>query len=195
VREAVESGVTDIDTTDFYPPVVTNRLIKEALHPYERITIATNVGAHRGDGGAWIPSLNPKDLQAQVHDNLEHLASTPSASSTCASAPQRAGNAVSRALPEPPLPANSATLALRRRSAMADSMSAADRSDPAVAPAASGAAEPQSFAVTLIARTSTADHRGEARTCGHSTGSRRPNQARQCLVRNGCRRNRGGLIC
>ncbi|GII57968.1 oxidoreductase [Planotetraspora thailandica] len=73
LREAVESGVTHIDTADFYGPVITNRLIEEALHPYDGITIATKVGARRGEDGAWISSLDPKDLQAQVHDNLDHL--------------------------------------------------------------------------------------------------------------------------
>ncbi|MGP4014902.1 oxidoreductase [Saccharopolyspora sp. 5N708] len=73
LREAVESGVTHIDTSDFYGPEVTNRLVRAALHPYSGITIATKVGARRGDDGAWIPSLEPKDLQAQVHDNLDHL--------------------------------------------------------------------------------------------------------------------------
>ena len=33
LREAVASGVNHIDTSDFYGPHVTNRLIKEALHP------------------------------------------------------------------------------------------------------------------------------------------------------------------
>jgi aryl-alcohol dehydrogenase-like predicted oxidoreductase len=73
LRAAVEFGVTHIDTADFYGPVITNQLIREALHPYAGITIATKVGARRGADGAWIPSLDPKDLQAQVHDNLDHL--------------------------------------------------------------------------------------------------------------------------
>jgi aryl-alcohol dehydrogenase-like predicted oxidoreductase len=33
LREAVESGVNHIDTSDFYGPHVTNQLIKNALHP------------------------------------------------------------------------------------------------------------------------------------------------------------------
>ncbi|MFJ9543838.1 oxidoreductase [Streptomyces sp. NPDC101225] len=73
LREAVETGVTHIDTADFYGPEVTNRLIREALHPYDGITVATKVGARRGDDGSWIPSSDPKDLQAQVHENLDHL--------------------------------------------------------------------------------------------------------------------------
>lgn len=33
----------------------------------------TKVGARRGDDGAWIPSLEPEDLKAQVRENLRHL--------------------------------------------------------------------------------------------------------------------------
>ncbi len=50
LREAVESGVDHIDTSDFYGPHVTNGLIREALHPYpDDLTIVTKVGATRGD--------------------------------------------------------------------------------------------------------------------------------------------------
>jgi pyridoxine 4-dehydrogenase len=74
LREAVESGLTHIDTSDFYGPVVVNELIKEALHPYpEGLHIVTKVGARRDEKGGWIPSLDPADLKAQVHENLRHL--------------------------------------------------------------------------------------------------------------------------
>ncbi|MDQ1717049.1 MAG: pyridoxine 4-dehydrogenase, partial [Pseudonocardiales bacterium] len=48
-------------------------LIKQALHPYRGLTIATKVGARRGADGSWVPSTDPADLQAQVRDNLDHL--------------------------------------------------------------------------------------------------------------------------
>ncbi|WP_329248427.1 oxidoreductase [Actinoallomurus sp. NBC_01490] len=74
LREAVDLGVTHIDTADFYGPTITNELIREALHPYPSgLHIATKVGARRGDDGSWIHSLDPEDLVAQVHDNLDHL--------------------------------------------------------------------------------------------------------------------------
>jgi aryl-alcohol dehydrogenase-like predicted oxidoreductase len=73
LREAVELGVSHIDTADFYGPAVTNELIRDALHPYDGVTIATKVGALRGEDGSWIPSATPKSLRAQVHDNLTHL--------------------------------------------------------------------------------------------------------------------------
>ena len=49
LREAVASGVNHIDTSDFYGPHVSNRLIKQALHPYPKnLVIVTKVGARRG---------------------------------------------------------------------------------------------------------------------------------------------------
>ncbi|MCZ9338934.1 aldo/keto reductase, partial [Streptomyces sp. TRM76130] len=55
LREAVELGITHIDTSDFYGPAVVNELIKEALHPYAAdLHIVTKVGARRGDDGSWI---------------------------------------------------------------------------------------------------------------------------------------------
>jgi pyridoxine 4-dehydrogenase len=74
LRDAVEAGITHIDTSDFYGPVVVNELIREALHPYPAdLRIVTKVGARRGEDGSWNPSLEPADLRAQVHENLLHL--------------------------------------------------------------------------------------------------------------------------
>ena len=74
LREAVDSGVTHIDTSDFYGPVTVNELIREALHPYPAdLRIVTKVGARRGADGSWRPSLEPADLVAQVRENLAHL--------------------------------------------------------------------------------------------------------------------------
>jgi aryl-alcohol dehydrogenase-like predicted oxidoreductase len=74
LREAVASGVTHIDTSDFYGPHVTNQIIAEALHPYPKdLVIVTKVGAVRGSDGSWLPSLSPADLTRQVHENLRNL--------------------------------------------------------------------------------------------------------------------------
>jgi pyridoxine 4-dehydrogenase len=73
LRTAVELGVDHIDTSDFYGPTVVNELIREALHPYDNLTIVTKVGARRGDDASWIPAMEPDDLRKQVHENLEHL--------------------------------------------------------------------------------------------------------------------------
>jgi aryl-alcohol dehydrogenase-like predicted oxidoreductase len=74
LREAVTSGVNHIDTSDFYGPHITNRLIREALHPYPGdLVIVTKVGAMRGDDASWIPAQAPADLTRAVHDNLRNL--------------------------------------------------------------------------------------------------------------------------
>ena len=74
LREAVDRGVTHIDTSDFYGPVTVNELIREALHPYPAdLRIVTKVGARRGQDGSWRPSHDPADLKAQVQENLAHL--------------------------------------------------------------------------------------------------------------------------
>ncbi|MBD8186594.1 aldo/keto reductase family oxidoreductase [Pseudomonas viridiflava] len=74
LREAVAAGVNHIDTADFYGPHVTNRLIREALHPYaEDLVIVTKVGAVRGADASWNPAQNPEELVRAVHDNLRNL--------------------------------------------------------------------------------------------------------------------------
>ncbi len=74
LREAVESGIDHIDTSDFYGPYVTNRLISEALHPYRKdLVIVTKVSAKRGEGGSWLPAFSREELTEAVHSNLRHL--------------------------------------------------------------------------------------------------------------------------
>ncbi|CAG9274728.1 pyridoxine 4-dehydrogenase [Paraburkholderia unamae] len=74
LREAMTLGVDHIDTSDFYGPHVTNQIIREALHPYaENLTIVTKVGAVRDDKGAWLPALEPADIERAVQDNLRNL--------------------------------------------------------------------------------------------------------------------------
>src|ERR1700761_7096260 len=74
LREAVESGVNHIDTSDYYGPHVTNQLIKRALHPYsDGLVIVTKLGARRGEDKSWIPAHSRQELTAGVHDNLRNL--------------------------------------------------------------------------------------------------------------------------
>ena len=74
LREAVAQGVNHIDTSDFYGPHVTNRIIREALHPYpDDLTIVTKISARRGADGSWIPAMSPDELTQAVHDNLRNL--------------------------------------------------------------------------------------------------------------------------
>jgi aryl-alcohol dehydrogenase-like predicted oxidoreductase len=74
LREAVESGVNHIDTSDFYGPHVTNQLIKQALHPYAKdLVIVTKVGARRGPDKSWLHALSRQELADAVDDNLRNL--------------------------------------------------------------------------------------------------------------------------
>ena len=74
LREAVDLGITHIDTADFYGPHVTNQIISEALHPYPAdLHIVTKVGAVRDAEGGWPQARAPEQLRAQVHDNLDNL--------------------------------------------------------------------------------------------------------------------------
>jgi len=74
LREAVASGVNHIDTSDFYGPHVTNRLIREALSPYaDDLLIVTKIGATRGDDASWNPAFSAEALTQAVHDNLSNL--------------------------------------------------------------------------------------------------------------------------
>ena len=56
LREAVESGVNHIDTSDYYGPRVTNQIIKRALHPYPRGLV-----------------ISRQELIDGAHDNLTNL--------------------------------------------------------------------------------------------------------------------------
>ena len=74
LREAVESGVNHIDTSDFYGPHVTNQIIKQALHPYpDGLVIVTKLGARRGAEKSWIHALSRQELIDGAHDNLRNL--------------------------------------------------------------------------------------------------------------------------
>ncbi|WP_372394072.1 aldo/keto reductase family oxidoreductase [Azospirillum sp. HJ39] len=74
LRHAIEAGVNHIDTSDFYGPHVTNRLIREALAPYpDDLLIVTKIGARRGDDASWLPAASPDELRQAVHDNLRNL--------------------------------------------------------------------------------------------------------------------------
>jgi aryl-alcohol dehydrogenase-like predicted oxidoreductase len=74
LREALASGVDHIDTSDFYGPHITNRIIREALHPYAKdLVIVTKLGARRGEDASWNQAFSAKELTQAVHDNLRNL--------------------------------------------------------------------------------------------------------------------------
>ncbi|MDX6152226.1 aldo/keto reductase [Marinococcus sp. PL1-022] len=74
LRRASELGVNFIDTADAYGPFTANRLIKEALHPYnDDMTVATKVGLTRAGPNDWRPVGRPEYLRQQVELNLMDL--------------------------------------------------------------------------------------------------------------------------
>ena len=86
LREAVELGVTHIDTSDFYGPHVTNEIIREALHPYpDELRIVTKVGAVRDAEGGWPPAqLARSSCARRCTTTCATSAWRRSTSSTCA---------------------------------------------------------------------------------------------------------------
>ena len=74
LKAALKAGVNHIDTSDFYGPHVTNKLIREALHPYpDDLMLVTKIGAKRGNDASWNPAMSADDLKRAVEDNLTNL--------------------------------------------------------------------------------------------------------------------------
>ncbi len=74
LREAVAAGVNHIDTSDSYGPHVTNRIIRQALHPYpSELVIVSKLGARRPEDRTWQPAISPQNLTEDLHDNLRNL--------------------------------------------------------------------------------------------------------------------------
>jgi pyridoxine 4-dehydrogenase len=66
-------GVNFIDTADSYGPDVAERLIREALHPYGKILIATKAGLARTGPDQWTPLGRPEYLIQQAHKSRLQL--------------------------------------------------------------------------------------------------------------------------
>src|SRR5215469_10382008 len=59
LRRAVELGVNFIDTADSYGPYFSEEIIREALHPYTGLVVATKAGLLRTGPDVWIELGNP----------------------------------------------------------------------------------------------------------------------------------------
>lgn len=66
-------GVNFIDTADSYGPNVSEELIREALHPYPNMLIATKAGLTRQGPDQWTPHGKPDYLIRQAHGSLQRL--------------------------------------------------------------------------------------------------------------------------
>lgn len=74
LRLLPELGVNLIDTADSYGPVVSEQMIKEALHPYpEGLVIATKGGQARTAPHKWVPLGRPEYLIQQVQMSMRFL--------------------------------------------------------------------------------------------------------------------------
>jgi pyridoxine 4-dehydrogenase len=73
LKRAPELGIDFIDTADSYGPDVSEQLIRDALHPYDGILIATKAGLRRPRPGAWEPDGRPEYLREQAIKSREKL--------------------------------------------------------------------------------------------------------------------------
>jgi len=73
LRRAADLGVDFIDTADSYGPHVSEELIREALHPYDGLTIATKGGLTRSGPDRWGQLGRPEYLRRCVDGSLRRL--------------------------------------------------------------------------------------------------------------------------
>jgi pyridoxine 4-dehydrogenase len=73
LRTLPELGVDLIDTADSYGPEVSERLIHDALHPYDGVVVATKCGLTRHGPGIWAPLGRPEYLRQGCLMSLRRL--------------------------------------------------------------------------------------------------------------------------
>ena len=73
LRQAVDLGVDFIDTADSYGPYVSEELIREALYPYDGVTIATKGGLTRSGPDRWGQSAGPSTSGSAWTSSLRRL--------------------------------------------------------------------------------------------------------------------------
>ncbi len=73
LRRLPELSVNFIDTADAYGPDVSERLIREALHPYAGVLVATKGGLTRSGPNQWKPNGRPEYLIEKAHESAHRL--------------------------------------------------------------------------------------------------------------------------
>lgn len=74
LKTARNKGINFLDTADFYGDDITNRLIAEALYPYnDNLLICTKVGAGRTPDKGWKVFNTPDNLRTSIDRNLQTL--------------------------------------------------------------------------------------------------------------------------
>src|SRR5262249_44152266 len=73
LRRLPDLGVTFIDTADSYGPGVSEELIREALHPYDGLLVATKGGLERPGPSQWVSNGRPDYLRQCVEASLRPL--------------------------------------------------------------------------------------------------------------------------
>jgi aryl-alcohol dehydrogenase-like predicted oxidoreductase len=73
LKRLPDVGVNFVDTADSYGPDVSERLIREALHPYTGMLIATKGGLERPGPDVWTPNGRPEYLLAEARKSCKNL--------------------------------------------------------------------------------------------------------------------------
>lgn len=73
LKRLPELGVNFVDTAEAYGPYISEELIREALHPYGEVVIATKAGLARSGPDAWSPDGSPKALARGLEGSLKRL--------------------------------------------------------------------------------------------------------------------------
>jgi pyridoxine 4-dehydrogenase len=73
LRRVPELGIDFIDTADSYGPDVSEALLREALHPYRGLVVATKGGLVRPGPDQWVPNGRPEHLIAQAKGSARRL--------------------------------------------------------------------------------------------------------------------------
>jgi aryl-alcohol dehydrogenase-like predicted oxidoreductase len=68
-----ELGIDFVDTADSYGPEVSEQLIREALHPYANVLVATKAGLRRPGPDQWQPDGRPEYLRERAQRSLKNL--------------------------------------------------------------------------------------------------------------------------